>query len=377
MKKYIHKRYFALLLSIVTLFLSACSTTKAPENTSPTVSATVTEIEKYGHAVLDITAAELAEAGFSLGDVVCVRSDELTLEMPYFDGYYSDPGELMLRGANPEKPIALCINYDRFTDRYGIVVGDTVEIVLTEKAGMLMVQKICSLQYTSNRADYADDATFANFRNVSTGRIGEGKLFRSASPVNNAHGRAGYANDFIMSVGVTTVLNLADSNEDVESYFAEEGFRSTYYRNLYETGHVITLDLGADFRSESFASSIANGLTFLSRNEPPYSIHCTEGKDRAGFTCMLLEALMGADLDQIIDDYMLSFYNYYGITEENAPERYQTILDKNLLPMMYHVTGAEDRSALAQIDLEAAVTQYLLNAGMTQEDLSALKEKLS
>ena len=92
---------------------------------------------------------------------------------------------------------------------------------------------------------------------------------------------------------------------------------------------------------------------------------------------MLLGALMGADLEEIIDDYMISFYNYYGITEDAEPERYRAVLDNNLMAMLYHVTGTSTPEELAQADLEAAVTDYLLCAGMAEADIITLKEKLS
>ena len=132
----------------------------------------------------------------------------------------------------------------------------------------------------------------------------------------------------------------------------------------------------ANFFSDKFAASVVDGLTFLAQNDPPYSIHCTEGKDRAGFTAMLLEALMGATLDEIISDYMISFYNYYGIDKEHEPQRYQAVLDVNLMEMLLHVSGAESVEQLEQINLETAVTAYLIEAGMSQEDIVMLKQKL-
>jgi protein tyrosine/serine phosphatase len=121
---------------------------------------------------------------------------------------------------------------------------------------------------------------------------------------------------------------------------------------------------------------VAKGLIFMAQNEAPYLIHCTEGKDRAGFTAMLLGALMGAELREIVDDYMLSFYNYYGIDKEKEHERYETVLNTNLFTMLYHVTGADTVEKLAQTDLQAAVTDYLLQHGMNESDISALQDKL-
>lgn len=377
MKRNFLQHCTALLLCFATLFLSACAPIDALKQRASAVDATVVEIEKYGHAVLDITVADLTASGYALGDVVCVRTAAHSLEMPYYNGYYCPPDELMLRGATPQSPVAVCINYNSFCEQYGVQVGDTLEIRMVQKEGMLPMQEICSLQYNCDRASYADDATFANFRMVTAGRIGNNKLFRSASPINDEFQRAACASGFITDAGVATVLNLADSREEILEHFASFSFDPVYYRGLYDAGQVCALDLGANFRAPDFSAAVTEGLIFLSNNEPPFHIHCKEGKDRTGFVCMLLSALMGAGLQEIVDDYMLSFYNYYGVDKEKEPDRYQAILDYNLYPMLCHVAAVEDSSMLAQVDLEEAVTQYLLEAGMPREALSRLKEKLN
>ena len=91
---------------------------------------------------------------------------------------------------------------------------------------------------------------------------------------------------------------------------------------------------------------------------------------------MLLEALMGATPDEIINDYMLSFYNYCCIDKAHEPQRYQAVLEANLMEMLFHVTGTESVEELEQADLETAVNAYLIDAGMLQENISLLKEKL-
>ena len=376
MKKAIKRCIAILFFCIMALQLSSCNKMEDDTNKSFTLQATVIEIEKYGHAVLDITTADFMKEGYNLGDVVCVRFGSCEYTMPFFDGYYSNPGNLLLRGSAPEDYIAVCINYGDFCDVNDVEVGDSAEIIMVEKAGMLAIQELYALQYSNNREDYSDDASFANFRTVAVGGIGNGKLYRTASPINNENGRADYADDLIESVGVTTILNLADSDEDVDGYLADSNCDSEYYRHLYEAGSVIAIDLTGNFYSEEFASSVAKGLTFLARNETPYCIHCTEGKDRTGFTAMILEALMGATLDEIVSDYMISFYNYYGIDKEQDPQRYQAVLDVNLMEMMLHITGAESVEQLEQIDLETAVTSYLIKSGMSQEDIVMLKQKL-
>ena len=46
------------------------------------------------------------------------------------------------------------------------------------------------------------------------------------------------------------------------------------------------------------------------------------------------------------------------------------------MEMLFHITGAESVEQLEQINLETAVTAYLIEAGMSQEDIVMLKQKL-
>ena len=61
-------------------------------------------------------------------------------------------------------------------------------------------------------------------------------------------------------------MNLADSDEDIEEYLSDADFCSEYYRALYEGGKVVAIDLTGNFYSDDFAASVAEGLTFLARN---------------------------------------------------------------------------------------------------------------
>ena len=43
--------------------------------------------------------------------------------------------------------------------------------------------------------------------------------------------------------------------------------------------------------SEDAKAGLKAGFLFMVENEGPYAFHCTEGKDRAGYFAMVLEAL--------------------------------------------------------------------------------------
>ena len=130
MNKLIRKSIAFFVLGVTILNLTACAPTKNLSDKTEAVRATVIEIEKYGHAVLDITTADFTDTGYALGDIVSVRFDSYEADMPFFDGYYSNPGTVMLRGTTPEESIAVCINYGDFSVEKGIALGDIVEITI-------------------------------------------------------------------------------------------------------------------------------------------------------------------------------------------------------------------------------------------------------
>ena len=341
------------------------------------VTGMVTEIEKYGHAVLDVTIADFEALGFTLGDVVTVTAGDYTADMPYLDGYYVDSGEAMLRAYPGKDYLAVCINYGKFNEVAKVEVGSEITITMKEKGGAAALQATYSLKYTNDRADYATDEIFANFRPVVMGNIAEGRLYRSASPVNDENSRAATADKLIEAAGVKAVMNLADTDEEMAEYIAAEGFASPYYKSLVDAQAVIALGMPVNYASEEFGEGIVKGLTFLAQHEGPYLVHCTEGKDRAGFTSALLEALMGAKLEDIVADYMTSYVNYYHIDPVADKDKYDLIAEGNVMEMLRAVAGLEKGADLSKTDLAKAAESYLTAHGMKAEDLAALKANLS
>ncbi len=340
------------------------------------VTGKVTEVEKYGHALLDVTIADFTDLGFELGDIVTVKAGTFEGDMPYFNGYYVDKGEYMLRAYPGHTCIAVCINYGKFAETAGIGVGDEVTITLRQKAGALTVQQINNLVYTDDPADYGSEAVFANFRVVAAGELGEGKLVRSASPVNNEHNRAATADKLMALANVQTVMNMADTEEELAALLASEN-ATPAYSELAAAGRVIALGMPVNFSSDEFAEGIVKGFTFLSATAAPYLIRCTGGKGRAGFASMLLEMLMGASLDEVVNDYLQSYINYYHIDPEAEAEKLNMIAEKNVLEMIRTVAGLEKGASVAETDLAGAAGNYLLSHGMDEAALDALIEKLN
>ena len=130
-----------------------------------------------------------------------------------------------------------------------------------------------------------------------------------------------------------------------------------------------------DFISDfDFKDKIAKGFTALAENDGPYLVHCTEGKDRTGFVCMLLEALCGATYEELVDDYMITYANYYRITKSSDPEKYDVIVSNLLVPMIEAIAG--DGVDITKADLASCAEAFLINAGMSADQIGALRAKL-
>lgn len=339
---------------------------------TPSVTGTVSVIEKYGHASTDILIEDFNKLGFKTGDMVTAIFDNgFVIEAPYLDGYYVKSGEPLVRAYPGQTNIAVAINYGKLNQIANVQVGDKVTIMLTGPKEYLTQYEVYKLTRTNNRADYSSDEVFANFRSITLGDIAKGVLYRSSSPVNNEIGRASYSDKLIKAAKINTVVNLADSTENINSYIAAKDYASPYYAELYKNNKVLPLNMGLAYGSDEFKASVIKGLAFMSENKGPYLFHCTEGKDRTGFYAALLESLMGASKDEIVADYMQSFINYYGV--EKGTDKYE-LITKDVLDMLKVIAGTSD---LDKANLSAAAKSYLTSGGMTDKQIQALMTNLS
>ena len=334
---------------------------------------------EFGGVYMGITIEDFNALGFEYGDSVEVMfSNGFALEdIPYYNGYYTNNGEPLLI-AYPGYPYikAAINNGDDLWAVAGLEEGDSAEITLREKARYLDIQNARDIQYKDDRDEFPSDEAFANFRNITVGDLLPDMLYRSASPCDNQHKRAPYVDDLIEAAGVNTIINLADNEAKIGNYISREDFDSPYFLSLYEDGRVVPLALNMNYASDDFRLKVKNGMLAMLEKEGPYLIHCTEGKDRTGFVCMLLEALCGADYEEILDDYMITYDNYYKITREKDKARYDVIVDKVLDPMIRSMTGDENAD-IKTADLSIYAEKFLADAGMTEEEIEALKAMLT
>ena len=204
--------------------------------------------------------------------------------------------------------------------------------------------------------------------------MGEHKLYRSSSPIYLYLGRNYYADSLAQAAGVTTFINLADSES---SAYSNKGYETTYY----STQNIIFLGVPPEFFSEIFKVGLVIGFRYMIEHEGPYLVHCTYGMDRTGFMIAVLEALMGATAEEIQDDYAKTFSNYFTVIDnqqvalnEQQIDFFKAVVLRNL-KAVYHAEGV-NISDVNHADWASATEKYLEKLGMTQEEISALKDRL-
>ena len=368
--------------------------TEAAEETYPQIEAGIAEISKYGNIVLTIDPEAMREYGYEPADIVTVRIGDKEMDMPVGTAYTDvDSGEPIccykFSSSRNREEVVLSVNTGNMVEAMGVAKiikisedpgyryewaegmddSTTVYLNMKEKQGFAEEYAMHQLGAvrTNKREDYAhlSDAEYANFRMVRTTGMGAGTLYRSSSPVNPAYNRSRQADQAMLDVQIKTVMNMADSEGQMKAY-------SDYALTYYSGCDIIPLNMGMNFSSEEFRQKLAEGFRYIASHDGPYLIHCNEGKDRTGFALGLLECLMGADKEEITEDYMLTFYNFYGM--EPGTEQYKNTADSNLLKSLADAFHTE---SLDGVDLAKSAEEYLEEIGMTADEIKALKEKLS
>ena len=392
------KKSFVIVLALLALFMSTGAAPQTAEDADevPSIEATILEISKYGNIVLSISPESLKELGYEPADIILVRIASAEMEMPIGTAYSdADSGEPICcwktSASKGVEEVVLAINGGNLTESMGIAeyekieedpgftwhpVGGleppyTVSISMVQKQGYAEEYQMHQLGGTrsNNRADYPglSDEEYANFRAVETTGMGVGTLYRSSSPLRPAYNRNAEADAALQNALIRTVMNMADSEEAMRSY-------PDYILTHYSDCDIIALDMKIDFASEEFRATLADGFRYLASHEGPYLIHCHEGKDRTGFACGILECLMGASAAEVVEDYMITYYNFYGIGPDS--EQYEQIAASNIRASLSDAFGIDaiDDDAL---DLAAEAEEYLLEIGMSAEEIDALKTQLA
>ena len=361
---------FALCILLVTATgMAGCENENAGRKVQITCS--IKKNTEFGSTQFLAAPEEFIDAGFEYGDSCLVEfsGGKHFENVPFYNGYYGKAGDLAIV-AYPgyEFDVFAICQGNSIWDEAGLTEQDKATITLSEKGKFKNIQDALGMTYSEKREEYSSDEEFANFRPMSGGNLKPGMFFRGVSPFDNQYNRAQYSNDLIEENGIKYILDLADIDKKIAGYREKEDFNSLYAASLYDEGNVYVAGLSASYRTEDFSVKTVAMLNEMTNHQGPFYIHCTEGKDRTGFVCILLECMAGCSYDEIETDYMQTYENYYGISKTSEPEKYNSVVDVKLNDMIFWLAGVDKKDDVTSEKLQEGAHEYLVNSGMSEEE---------
>ena len=334
--------------------------------------------DEFGGAYIDIGISEFNKLGFQFGDSLNLTfSNDVTYnDIGYYSGYYVPAGQELVVGYPGYDYIKFCINYGDDVYTMNDFNKDTkVTIKVNEKGKYKDIEETLSISYSDDVNEYDSKEMFANFREIKADKIKPGLLYRGASPIDNRRKRASVVDGLLRENSIQYVIDLADSKPTIDSFYAKDDFASPYFKSLDENGKVLPLAMAAAYKNDDFAGKMKNMFLGILNNDGPYYIHCLEGKDRTGYVCMVIEALCGATYEELIEDYFITYHNYYGI-EKNS-NKYDVIKSLHIDEMIRYVFDFGTSFNLLGANFHSRVNEYLLSIGLGQAQIDAIQSKLT
>ena len=227
-----------------------------------------------------------------------------------------------------------------------------------------------------------------NFRDVGgyatpDGFVRSGKLFRSDGL--SKLGSAGKAE--MTRLGVRTVIDLRDDFEaeimpDDLAGLDVEAVRLPVFEGSGASQGVAGVSLEALYEKilGQHADVVVTALREIASTENGVLVHCTAGKDRTGVVVALALLVAGVDRSVVLADYARSQTNLDGEWLDGM----LTLMASHgveATPELRVLMGGSPPEALDGAlrfieDAHGSVTQYLLDSGMSLNDLAALRSVL-
>lgn len=200
-----------------------------------------------------------------------------------------------------------------------------------------------------------------NFRDISlhNPKIKGGVIYRTATMT--LFQNENFFEEFISEKKIKTVIDLRAEREVTESNYTENSLNNFAWVHapfdpwsqsveFQATHHQGTdIEIAYRFFSIECKNSIRRAVEAILQEQNSTAIHCYAGKDRTGIFISMLHLLSGAELETVYNDYLA--------TETDTKKEYLNI-------------------PLDIIKEKGGIESYLMNCGLSENQIYKLKEKL-
>lgn len=249
--------------------------------------------------------------------------------------------------------------------------------------------------YTENHITEADNDRLiplnnvANLRDVGGYPTADGRKVRSGRLLRSAslHLLDPAGQEELVSRGLRHVVDLRHDHELENAPNVFNGSGEVNYQNvsLFAGLAPERVPLGAiPTLAEMYVEILDHSQDLIVRAVEPFStgettlVHCTAGKDRTGIIVALLLDLVGVDRDTIVHDYALTNVYLEPLRDSFREFARQNGLDMEHYEHMISCHPDYIRTFLDHLhDTYGGAHAYLLQAGMSSEQLERIREQLT
>lgn len=331
------------------------------------------DVDRFGGFETSRYTNEFLEQGFEYSDFAEIEANGNKVKAAVVPDYrYLKNGVTgILCWPDKDKKVVVCTFGGNLAKALGITENSTypvkISFTLSQKKGYYADYITHDLHRTNNREDYPhlNDEEYCNFRMVKVANFGENILYRGCSPVDPGIGRNVYADTALKNHGVKTIFNLSSSLEISKK-------KVDYDKTYYSTCDVRFISYNANYDTPKTLHDTAEIFRMMldDNTKTPMYLHCFEGQDRTGFLIGVLEAFMGATFKEIVSDFMVTYYNYYGVEKGNI--RYAG-MSMNIISELEEAFKKDD---LYDYDMHELAVVYMKRIGLSDEEIAKLYKKL-
>ncbi|MBQ0080418.1 MAG: tyrosine-protein phosphatase, partial [Alistipes sp.] len=376
--------YIISFLSVLFLFLGCendDNQKSIPKEIQDTIE-DVSAITDFGDINLNITTEQLLQGGYAYADVLNIGLNGKCYDIPLVKSFKQIETGCAAVVARDDGGVCLAMLLNYFAEKHDIAKSKktqdgktiwtplsestfplTICISMKERGGYAEMYKLYNLPFeTSFEKSGKTKEEFCNFREVRTSNISSKVLYRGASPIDNTYCRRDLSDELISKYGIRTIINMANTQSEAKAF---EKFATSHYSTL-NVGYfkITTLDM------DKIQNELLGSFLHIINGEAPDYIHCQEGIDRTGILVALLEGIMGADGQEILEDNMITYKNYYNV-EKNTPTYEQ--LSSHIFKM---ISMLYDRKVTINDNLPQVCEEIVLRIGLSQTEITALRSKL-
>ena len=196
-------------------------------------------------------------------------------------------------------------------------------------------------------------------------RVKQGLVFRSANfDAVTSLGKV----DALEKYGIKTDLDLREPGPK-SSPLGEEVKYINNAIQLKGSPQYFSEDNGVN--SVAYQSTMLNNLkVFADKDNYPIAFHCAIGRDRTGTLAITLYLLLGIDVEQIQQDYIVSFFSSACNRDsfENCGEQMETLI--------YYFSSYKGKDGVSSGTIYERTAEYATDIGLSTDELNRIRNNL-